>query len=306
MYRGISVAMLLFSILSLRAGEARADSVFAEPDAAADGVDLTFAYPGVILTVDGEPDRVVRAAVGFSEFNSRNLATTGVLVFNQDPPAPGGPPEVVPLTFAFDPNIGPLRAEFLVPTDFVRIDMACDDDDFGEMRAFDASDNLLAFSNRVTCDGRTADANGTAVINRSMADIAYITAGGIGSEGLFLDNLQFNLSTPTCDVELSQEIYLERQTITADVFRLANTSSSQVPVEVNAWIVTAGLEPLKVTTLQPRRMYRLEPESVEDIGPKRLARVRDLPSGPGQIICRLIDPRNGGVYDVEVAPFEIQ
>ncbi|MCC2665915.1 MAG: hypothetical protein K0S35_3837, partial [Geminicoccaceae bacterium] len=194
---------------------------------------------------------MVRAAVGFSEFNGRNLATTGVLVQARSP-APGGPPEVVPLTFAFDLNIDSFRADFLVPTNFVRIDMACDDDDLGEVRAFDGSENLLATSNRVTCDGRRANANGTAVISRSMADIAYITAGGIGSEGLFLDNLQFNLFTPTCDLELSQEIYFERQTITADVFRLANTSSSQVPVEVNAWIVTAGLEPLKVTTLQPR------------------------------------------------------
>jgi hypothetical protein len=121
---------------------------------------------------------VVRAAVGFSEFNGRNLATTGVLVQARSP-APGGPPEVVPLTFAFDPNIDSLRADFLVPTNFVRIDMACGDDDLGEMRAFDASDNLLATSNRVTCDRRRANANGTAVISRSMADIAYITAAGI-------------------------------------------------------------------------------------------------------------------------------
>jgi hypothetical protein len=39
----------------------------------------------------------------------------------------------------------------------------------------------------------------------------------------------------------------------------------------------------------------------------KLARVKsDMPVGPGQVICKLIDPRNGGVYDVEVAPFEIQ
>jgi hypothetical protein len=165
--------MTALTLLSLGQG-VRADMVFVEPDALADGADLTFAYPGVVLTVDGEPDRVVRAAVGFSEFNSRNLASTGVLVFNQDPPAPGGLPEVVPLAFAFDPGIDPLRADFLVPTDFLRIDMACDDDDLGEMRAFDAADNLLATSNRVTCDGRTANARGTAVISRSTADVSYM------------------------------------------------------------------------------------------------------------------------------------
>ena len=298
--------MIRVSVFTLAQGEARADMVFVEPDAVADGADLTFAYPGVVLTVDGEPNRVVRAAVGFSAFNNRNLATTGVLVFNQDPPAPGGLPEVVPLTFAFDPDIDPLRADFLVPTNFVRIDMACDDDDFGEIRAFDVSDNLLAASNRVTCDGRTANANGTAVVSRSTADIAYITAGGVEDEGLLLDNLQFNLFTPICDVELSQEIYLEGETITADVFRLANTSSGQVPVAVKAWVVAAGMAPLEVMSLR-RNINRLEPGSDQDLGPVRLVKVKsDMPIGPGQIICRLIDPRNGGVYDVEVAPFEIQ
>ena len=249
---------------------------------------------------------MVHAAVGFSEFNGRNLATTGVLVFNQEPPAPGGAPAVVPLTFAFDAGIDPLRADFLVPTDYVQIDIACDDNNFGEILAFDASDNLLATSNRVTCDGRTANANGTAVISRSTADIAYVIAGGVGAEALLLDNLQFNLFTPTCDMKLSEEIYFEGETITAVVFRLANTSSSQVPVEVKAWIVTAGMAPVEVTTLR-RNINRLEPGTDEDFGPVKLAKVEsDMLTGPGQIICRLIDPRNGGVYDVEVTPFEMQ
>jgi hypothetical protein len=169
-----------------------------------------------------------------------------------------------------------------------------------------STDNLLATSNTVTCDGRTANANGTATISRSTADIAYIKAGGIGGESLLLDNLQFNLFTPTCDVQLSKAIYFSGDTIRADVFRLANASSTQVPIEIRVWLVTAGMEPLEVRG--PRGNIRnLKPESDEDFGPVRLAKVRsDTPIGPGEIICRLINPRNGGVYDVEVVPFETQ
>jgi hypothetical protein len=101
----------------------------------------------------------------------------------------------------------------------------------------------------ITCDGRTATPAGTAVIRRDTADIAYVLAGGAEEEGLLLDNLQFNLLTPTCRVELSKEIYSERETITATVFKLANTSSSRVPVLVKAWIVTAGTTPFEVRTL---------------------------------------------------------
>ena len=72
--------ILLAFLFALASGGAMAETVHVEPDAMPDGADLTYAYPGVVLTVDGEPDRVVRAAVGFSVFNGRNLATTGTLV----------------------------------------------------------------------------------------------------------------------------------------------------------------------------------------------------------------------------------
>ena len=123
---------------------------------------------------------------------------------------------------------------------------------------------------------------------------------------MLLDNLKFNLLTPTCDVELSQEVYFDKETITADVFRLVNTSSRQVPVDVKAWIVAAGMAPLEVTALR-RNIGQLEPGSAQDFGPVKLAKVgANMPIGPAQVVCRLIDPKNGGVYDVEVAAFEIQ
>ncbi len=121
-----------------------------------------------------------------------------------------------------------------------------------------------------------------------------------------LDNLQFNLFTPTCNVELSQDIYFEGETITAEVFRLVNTSPDQVPVEVKSLLTAAGMEPVKVSPFR-KNIKSLKAGSDKDFGPVRLAKVdAETPVGPGEIVCRLIDPRNGGVYDVDVAPFEIQ
>ena len=139
-----------------------------------------------------------------------------------------------------------------------------------------------------------------------MPDIAYATAGGIGGEALLLDNLRFRLFTPTCDVELNQDIYFKGETITADVFRLANAGSAEISIEVRAWLTTAAMEPVKVSPLR-KKIKSLPSGFDKDFGPLRLAKVEaDMPVGPGEIICRLIDPKNGGVYDVDVAPFEIQ
>ena len=191
-----------------------------------------------------------------------------------------------------------------MPTDYVQIDMACDDDDVGNIRAFNAFDNLLAISNIVSCDGRTANASGVAVISRAAPDIAYITAGG-DDEPLLLDSLQFHLFTPTCDVELSQETYIQGETITADILRLTNTSLDQVPVEVSLWLTAGAIEPVKLKPLR-RKIGSLDPDSNQDFGPVRLAKVSaNTPIGPGEIVCRLIDPRNGGAYDVDVAPFDV-
>ena len=293
--------ILLAFVFILAQGGAMAETVFVEPDAMPDGADLTYAYPGVVLTVDGEPDTVVRAAVGFSDFNDKNLATTGMLVFQQDP---------APLVrLSWDDNNGRLRADFLVPTDFVQIDLICDDDDIGDLRAIDIGASVLESIAPGQCDGRPEKGKPlqfTVDITRNVPDIAYVTAGGIGGEALLLDNFQFRLFTPSCDLELSEDIYVEGDIITASVFRLANTSSDQVPVEVRAWLTSAAMEPVKVSPLR-KKIKSLKADFDKDFGPVKLAKVgADLPVGPGEIICRLIDPKNGGAYDVDVAPFEIQ
>ena len=289
-----------FTNLTLMQSGAMADMVLAEPDALVEGADLTRAYPGVVLTVDGEPDRVVRAVVGFSDFLGRNIATTGTLIFTQVP----NENQDSPFTFDFSEGTDPLRVDFLAPTDYVQIDMACEDDDRGEIRAFNDQGVQVATSNTVICDGRTANASGTTVISRGAADIAYVIAGGI-NEPLFLDNLQFNLLTPICDVELSPGPFFGNDWITADAFVLTNTSSVPITVEVKTWFTALGIEPISVEPLRRSGTVTLSPNSTEDFGPLRLGlKAQDLPVGPAEFVCRLVDPTQGYAYDVDVTGFE--
>ena len=91
---------------------------------------------------------------------------------------------------------GLLRADFDFLADFLTIDLLCDDDDIGFVKAFDVFNTLLG-SQFGDCRGDNLTPSrpkfARVTITRPTADIAYALAGGITGEGLFLDNLQVNL-----------------------------------------------------------------------------------------------------------------
>ncbi|MEX2650131.1 MAG: hypothetical protein WD673_14060 [Alphaproteobacteria bacterium] len=171
-----------------------------DADSFAEGTILTTAFAGVTLRVVGDGSEtdssIQKVAVesGFSAFNGKNLATTGSFVFGKEPFSPGGCTGCESSVWNED-AFNLLRADFHTPTDFVQIDLIFRDDDFAFLRVFDAADNLLAELIRLG-DGR-ADNPGeepffTVSATRPSRDIAYIVAGGLGGEGAFLDNLQYN------------------------------------------------------------------------------------------------------------------
>lgn len=186
-------------------------TVAAEPDYFADGSDLTVQLPGARASVPGEPDTSVIAADGIIEDpgpgapdGPHNFATTGTLVFGQDPanaPA-GGWGQGMPLWNAEE--FGLLRVDFDEPTNFVSIDFAFDDDDIASLKAFDAAGNLLD-AVEGSGDGRGPSPTFTGSIARETADISYVTAGGLTREALYLDNLHYNL--PADSIALSGAVY---------------------------------------------------------------------------------------------------
>ena len=172
-----------FMIFLSNAEAAHATAIVVDPDSFVLGTQLTTAFPSVILSVEGKPESVVRAVDGFSVFNGRNIATTGTLVFGQDP-----------VTFdvpqGWDENNGLLRITFLAPTDYVQIDLIFDDDDIGFVRGYSGDGTLLT---DITTPS-LRDTYTTLVVARLTADVAFVIAGGQGGEAIFLDNLLFRLS----------------------------------------------------------------------------------------------------------------
>ncbi len=188
-------SLIIFTFAALVTVTASAAVISIEPDQFPEGTDLRSAFPGVTLSVTTDPLKQVLAASGLSNFNGRNLATTGSLVFGNPPPPVFG---VDPGKVWDETTFGLLRAGFAAPASSVSIDFLFDDDDTGVLRAYDGSGSLLE-SVSVLGDGRGSSSVfcppfcatfATATITRNSADIAYITAGGQQAEALFLDNLK--------------------------------------------------------------------------------------------------------------------
>ena len=179
----------LLGILLILSVNTNASIVNIEPDDFLEGTNIENAYTGVTLSVSGRPNADVISINGFDTFNNRNLATTGKNVFGYTPVL--GP--IIPSGKVWDEaTFGLLRADFELSTNFVSIDLLFDDDDIGAIWAYDSFDNLLGLELSVG-DGRGPNPSSTVSILRKSYDIAYILAGGVNAEALFLDNLQVNV-----------------------------------------------------------------------------------------------------------------
>lgn len=177
----VAIGALLGLLISDRAA---AWAVTVEPDAVAAGAPLASTFlPNVALSIVGRSADVI-AIDGFSAFNGRNVATTGTNVFGQ---SPVGSPVATGQVWD-EVNYGLLRADFASTVSYVAVDLIFDDDDSGFLRAF-ASDGSLLSEVIASGDGRSTFATARAFIYRPETDIAYVLAGGIAAEGIFLDNL---------------------------------------------------------------------------------------------------------------------
>lgn len=159
-------------------------SSIAEPDSFIVGTDLANAFPYLTLSVVGEPETDVIAADGFSLFLQRNFASTGSTVFAMDPPHPAEPQ-------AWSEEHGLLRIDFQRGTDFVQIDLGADDDDVGALRAYNADGQLIDSVQVGSSEFREQYAHPS--ISFADAQIAYVTVGGVDSEGMWLDKLHFGV-----------------------------------------------------------------------------------------------------------------
>ena len=179
--------ILVCAITSFFACSANAAmSVIVDPDAYADGTDISNAFAGVTLSAVGpgwdSPTGAVFAVdptvpyLAEPTFN----ASTGSLVFGSDD---GSFPTVF-----MDSGTLQLRADFAGGATDVQLDFIGNNgSDFGQLLAYDAGGTLVdsAYTGQLTLNSvETLTVSG---------DIAYVVGGGIDSvSSLGMDNLQFN------------------------------------------------------------------------------------------------------------------
>jgi len=147
-----------------------------EPDAFADGTDISSSYAGVTLSGPGQADPKV-----YSLYCSP-YASTGDNVFGNS---------LYEWEWGGGFNDG-MRVDFATPTDFVSIDIIANDgNDKGRLLAFNSSDVQIA---SYETEWLVAFEVETAVVSRVTADISYVIAKGSldGVDAISLDNLQYN------------------------------------------------------------------------------------------------------------------
>lgn len=192
--RGSAVALAVcFTVAFSLARESNAAIVVVEPDAYADGVDISNAFAGVTLSASGT------SPINTTVIAHATLASTPPNAF-----AYMGSSGIADAWYPFPGDGRPhayLRADFVYPTDWVAIDVISNDsspNDFGALQAFDAGGSLLATASSV---GLLSGQFQTISIARPSADIAYVLASGyyavpgnpMTADNVNLDRLQFNL-----------------------------------------------------------------------------------------------------------------
>ncbi len=174
--------------------------VTVDPDVFAAGMDISAVFPYVALSSVGGASGLNGKVYAYSDV----LASTGDKVFANNLSVPAQ---------WLNKNIGgyALRADFLIPTDYVAIDFIGDGGfDYGTIDAYNSAGVYLAtvLSPVQLNPGQVY----TAQIPRAAPDVAYVIAGGLAaiSSTVHLDHLVFQIPEPTMSLFLSLGLLLLR------------------------------------------------------------------------------------------------
>lgn len=190
----ISIGFMLFSV------PLSAMQVSVDPDSFAHGTDVSNAFPYVTLSSTGGASGLNGKVYAYGDL----LASTGDKVFANNLSTPAQ---------WLNKNVGgyALRADFLIPTDYVAIDFIGDGGfDYGTIDAYNSAGVYLAtvLSPVQLNPGQVY----TAQIQRAAPDVAYVIAGGLAaiSSTVHLDHLVFQIPEPTMSLFLSLGLLLLR------------------------------------------------------------------------------------------------
>lgn len=111
-----------------------------------------------------------------------------------------------------------------------------------------------------------------------------------------------------CAIDMSQAVYIDGETITADAFRIVNLNTAPLALEWKVWLVIPNLPPISLINLGADGSFALPSGTDVDLGPLPLLPVTAvLPRGAGyELSCRLLDPVTGRLLMEDRNFFELQ
>lgn len=114
-------------------------------------------------------------------------------------------------------------------------------------------------------------------------------------------------SGPTCDIDLNQSTFVDGETVTLDVFRLANLTNAPVALELKSWLGLPAGSAISVIN-QGADGSLVTPAGWDiDLGPISLFTVTSsLPRGSYEFSCRMLDPVTGELLAEDLNSFSIQ
>jgi hypothetical protein len=109
-----------------------------------------------------------------------------------------------------------------------------------------------------------------------------------------------------CGIDMNQAIYTPGDTVTAQVFRIANLGSGPVPVEWKVWLGTPFRAPISIINIGADGTFVLPAGFDYDFGPLNLFSAASLPAGFYELSTRVLDPITGETLCEDLNVFEIQ
>jgi hypothetical protein len=110
-----------------------------------------------------------------------------------------------------------------------------------------------------------------------------------------------------CDVDMSQAIYVNGDTVTATTLRIVNPSAGPVSIELKIWLGWPGGPPISVVNAGADGSVILPAGLDLDLGPVSLFSViPGTPRGAYEFSCRMLDPVTHKFLAEDLTPFAIQ
>lgn len=141
-----------------------------------------------------------------------------------------------------------------------------------------------------------------------IADGRFVVPGSnIGCTDCGVTMTSLGVAAPQCDVQMSQPVYSDGETITANRLRLANASSSALAVEIKIWLEAPATPPKSLVNTGADGAFQLAAGTDFDLGPVTLLPLTaTLPRGAWVFGCRMLDPVTGELLVQDLNLFDVR